>query len=135
MTSPAEWLVPARERLDRRQARLEEVFGTLDVPDGKSIAVIDDHTIVVRIGDVHWVDGDLVGRRLGAFMRRDDHASTEVYEATSMNEPYPSGKPIPLGRLGLKQNTPPQQVVDALAHERTTSDQLDLTNQQENERP
>ena len=39
---------------------------------------------------------------------------------------------IPLGRLGLKQNTPPQQVVDALAHERTTSDQLDLTNQQEN---
>ena len=136
-TTADDWLAPQRAALDRRQARLEEVFGTLDVPDGASVAVVNDVTIVVRIGDVHWVDGDLVGRRLGAFMRRDDHASTEVFEATSMTEPWPSGKPIPLGRRGLKQNTPSQQVVDALAHELgcTTSGQLDLTNQQENERP
>ena len=133
-TTAADWLAPQRAALDRRQARLEEVFGTLDVPDGASVAVIGNYSVVVRVGEVHWVDGELVGRRLGALLRRDDHASTEVFEATSMNEPYPSGKPIPLGHLGLKQNTPPQQVVDALARELgcTTSGQLDLTNQQEN---
>ncbi len=137
-TTAADWLAPQRAALDRRQARLEEVFGTLDVPDGASVAVVNDSSIIVRLGDVHWHRGQLVGRRLGAFMcRRPDWPATEVYEATSMTEPWPSGKPIPLGRLGLKQNTPPQQVVDALAHELgcTTSGQLDLTNQQENERP
>ncbi len=142
LTTAADWSAPARARLDRHEARLADVFGALVLPEGANIAVPERHSgvaIVVRVGTMTW-DRDTrtrTGRRLGAYIRRDDWPSIEVFEADSMNEPWPGGRQIALGRLKLTQRSTPQQVIDALARELgcTTSGQLDLTNQQENERP